>query len=724
MARLAPGWENGCLMNLPRQARQVDGLVTESESLVSNRLAQESSPYLLQHKDNPVDWYPWGEEALAKAKREDKPIFLSIGYSSCHWCHVMAHESFEDEETAAYLNEHFVNIKVDREERPDLDSIYMTAVQAMTGHGGWPLSAFLTPDLVPFFGGTYWPREEAMGMPSFRKVLEAVTDAYENRRADVDENAEKIRGFLEAASKRAPRSGTLSPAILDEAVQGIGRQFDGEHGGFGGAPKFPQPSILEFLLRRYRDADDQRAAAMARLTLERMATGGIYDHIGGGFHRYSVDAVWLVPHFEKMLYDNAQLARVYLDASRAFGNGAFALVASDIFDYVLREMTSPEGAFYATQDADTEGEEGRFYVWTPEELRDVLGEEDADLAGRAYGVTEGGNFEGRTILSVAATPQQLADEQGVALAEMQERLAGIRAKLLDARHQRTRPGRDEKIIASWNGMMLRAMAEGSSVLGRQDLAETATKNAAYLLDTLVDGDRVRHSAKDGTVGESGFLEDSANLIDGWIALYQVTFERRWIEAANRLAWQMLHRFEDPDTGLLFDTPADHERLVSRPRDLQDGATPSANAVAASVLLTLGRMTGERTFERRAVSILQRLAMPMAEQSLGFGRALSVLASYLATPREVAIAGPADDPKVNEFVSAVYRRFEPNAIIGLADPSDGAIESLLPFLAERPMRGGEVTAYLCEHFACLPPVTDPAALTRLLEEGTGVSWSEF
>jgi uncharacterized protein len=696
----------------------------ESEYFVANRLAASTSPYLLQHKDNPVDWYPWSDEALDRARREDRPIFLSVGYSACHWCHVMAHESFEDEATAAYLNEHFVNIKVDREERPDVDSIYMTAVQAMTGHGGWPLSVFLTPDLVPFYGGTYWPLDDRMGMPSFQKVLNAVTDAYQNRKSDVLENAEQIRAFLEAASKRAPKRGTLTLEILDQAVTGIGSAFDDEHGGFGNAPKFPQPSVLEFLLRRYRATDDPQIARMIRLTLEKMSAGGMYDQIGGGFHRYSVDSIWLVPHFEKMLYDNGQLARIYLDAARAFQSDHFADVASDIFDYTLREMTSPDGAFYATQDADTEGEEGKFYVWTPEEIRDVVGDDDAALLERAYGVTPEGNFEGQMILSLVSIPSALVEEFGGDEDQIQERLSALRERLLKAREQRIRPGRDEKIIASWNAMMLRAMAEGSRTLGRSDLLEAARANANYLLKHMVKGNRVRHTAKDGEVSDPGFLEDVANLIDALLSLYEATFERRWIEAANRLAWNMIDNFDDPDSGLFFDTPKDHQRLVSRPRDLQDGATPSANAVAASALLKLARMTGDRTFERRAVGMLERLATPMAEQPLGFGRALSVLDAYLGTPREVAIAGAGDSPEVDAFAAVVYRRYEPNAIIGLADPNDEDATALLPFLAERPMRNGHVTAYLCEHFACLPPVTDPASLERQLQEGTGIGWSEF
>lgn len=691
---------------------------------MANRLASETSPYLLQHKDNPVDWHPWGPEALEKAKREDKPMLVSIGYSACHWCHVMEHESFEDERTAAVMNERFVNIKVDREERPDLDSIYMTAVQAMTGNGGWPLNVFVTPDGVPFYGGTYWPPEDRTGLPGFTKVLEAVSDAYQNRRDEVLENAEQIREYLTKATQATPQAGDLKPAILDEALRGLSRSFDGENGGFGGAPKFPQPATLEFLARYCRRTGEDRAAKMLRLTLDKMAAGGMYDQIGGGFHRYAVDAIWLVPHFEKMLYDNAQLARVYLDAHRAFGDEDYRRVVTETLDYVVREMTGSDGGFYSTQDADSEGEEGKFYVWSPEELEAILGAEDAAIVARYYGVMPGGNFEGHSILNVPRSAATVASELGISVGTLNEVVASTRPRLYAARERRVHPGRDEKALTSWNGMMVRVFAEASLALSRSDYRDVARRNAEFLLSTLRKDGRLLHTYKDGQAKLNGYLEDYANLIDGLIALYEATFERRWIEEAVGLTETMIAEFADDQGPGFYDTGTSHETLVSRPRELHDGATPSGNSVAASVLLKLAAMTGNPGYQRRAAAILQTMARPMAEHPTGFGRFLAALDTYLATPREVAIAGNADDPQVASLAAAVYRRYEPNAILGFADQSDGEAAELLPFLAERPMKGGVATAYVCERYACLPPVTEVGDLLIQLEQGTGIMWQEF
>jgi uncharacterized protein YyaL (SSP411 family) len=696
----------------------------ESECSLANRLANETSPYLLQHKDNPVDWHPWGPEALEKARREDKPMLVSIGYSACHWCHVMEHESFENDETAALMNEKFINIKVDREERPDLDSIHMAAVQAMTGQGGWPLNAFLTADGVPFYGGTYWPPQDRMGMPSFKKVLEAVSDAYANRKDEVLSNAEQIREFLQRGHPVDSWVGDLDGQVLDSAATALRRQFDGEHGGFGSAPKFPQASVLEFLLRYHRAIGDDRTARMLRLTLDKMAGGGMYDQIGGGFHRYSVDAIWLVPHFEKMLYDNAQLARVYLDAYRLFGDAVYRRIAEETLDYVAREMTSPEGGFYATQDADSEGEEGKFYVWSAEEIDEVLGPEDGRIAQSYYGVTPGGNFEGHNILNLARTPAQVAGELGITVERLGEVIQDAKRGLYEARAKRIWPGRDDKAITSWNGMMLRAFAEASRTLDRADYREIARKNAEFLLVKLRHDGRLLHTYKDGTAKIDGFLDDYANLIDGLIALYEATFERHWLDEARALAETMTSEFADGERGGFFDTAASAERLVSRPQDMQDGATPSGNAVAASVLMRLAQFTGNQDFETMASAVLRSLVRPMAEQPLGFGRFLATVDLYIGTRREVAIAGRRDDPTVEELAAAVYRRFEPNTILGFADPEDNSDTAGLPFLEQRPMRQGKATAYLCEHFSCMPPVFDVESLTKLLEQGTGVIWQEF
>ncbi|HET8522220.1 MAG TPA: thioredoxin domain-containing protein, partial [Thermomicrobiales bacterium] len=520
--------------------------IQKASPILPNHLANATSPYLRQHKDNPVEWYPWGPEALQKAQRENKPILVSIGYSACHWCHVMAHESFENEETAALMNEKFVNIKVDREERPDLDSIYMSAVQAMTGHGGWPLNCFLTPDGAPFFGGTYWPAEERSGLPSFRDVLNAVSEAYQNRRDDVQANADQLRTYLQEAAAATKKTGELSREIIDEALRNLGRAFDPRNGGFGGAPKFPQPSIIEFLLRTHRDSGDERAAAMARLTLDRMAEGGIYDQLGGGFHRYAVDAIWLVPHFEKMLYDNAQLARVYLDAYRAFDDATYRRVATETLDYVVREMTSPEGGFYSAQDADSEGEEGKFYVWTKEEIDQALKPEDAEIFEHFYGVTEEGNFEGRTILHTGEPLAQVASELDQSPKQIEKALDRARKKLLKVRDKRVHPGRDEKILLNWNGLMLRAFAEASRVLERPDYREVAEKNADFLLTKLTSDGELCHSYMEGVAAVPAFLDDYANLIDGLIALYEATFTPRWINEALRLTAIMIDQFSDPD----------------------------------------------------------------------------------------------------------------------------------------------------------------------------------
>ncbi|HEY8448809.1 MAG TPA: thioredoxin domain-containing protein [Thermomicrobiales bacterium] len=689
-----------------------------------NRLAQETSPYLLQHKDNPVDWYPWGPEALEKARREDKPILVSIGYSACHWCHVMEHESFEDESTAALMNERFVNIKVDREERPDLDAIYMSAVQAMTGQGGWPLNVFLTPDGVPFYGGTYWPPEDRPGLPAFRKVLLAVSDAYRERKEEVLQSAEQIRAFLIAASRARPEASALQPKILDDAIEALWRDFDNRQGGFGGAPKFPQPSALEFALRYHHRTADERAETMVRLTLDKMAAGGMYDHLGGGFHRYAVDAIWLVPHFEKMLYDNAQLARLYLDAYRAFGDERYRQIVTETLDYVAREMTDPEGGFYATQDADSEGEEGRFYVWTSDEIAAVLGSADAALVNRMYGVTKRGNFEGKSILHLAQSPTEVAAEFGLSVEEVQTRVAEAKRKLFAAREQRVRPGRDEKVITSWNGMMLRAFAEASRALDRPDYRDIAVRNATFLLTRLRDGDRLLHTYKDGVAKIGGYLEDYANLAEGLLALYEATFDRRWLDEAVRLVEVMIAEFSDEDGIGFYDTGTSHEALVARPREVQDGATPSGNAIAVSLLLRLATMTERGDWQRRAESLLQSMARPMAEHPLAFGRWLSALERYLGTPREVVIAGKPSDPAVERFAATVYRRYEPQAVIGLADPDDAALTERFPFLANRPPKNGQVAAYVCERYACLPPVTDPEDLAIQLEQGTGVAWQEF
>jgi uncharacterized protein len=690
---------------------------------VANRLATETSPYLLQHKDNPVEWYPWGEEALARARSEDKPLLVSIGYSACHWCHVMEHESFEDPGTAEVMNELFVNIKVDREERPDLDGVFMAAVQAMTGHGGWPLNVFLTPGGVPFYGGTYFPPSDRHGIPSWTKVLRAVHDAYANRRDEVEQSAGRIADFLRRANGETPDRETLRADVFADAVANLDARFDEEWGGFGDAPKFPQASVLVALLHLWKRTGDPRAEEMLRVTLDRMAAGGIYDHVGGGFHRYAVDRVWLVPHFEKMLYDNAQLARVYLDAWRAFADPAYARVAIETLDWVVREMTGPEGQFYATLDADSEGEEGKFYVWTPEEFDAVLGADLARIATAWFGVEPGGNFEGKTILNTPRPADEVAAELGIAAGELRERVDQAISALYEAREQRVRPGRDDKAIAGWNGMMLKAFAEAGRALNRPDYLEVAERNADFILTRLRQRGRFHRSYKDGQAKVGAFLEDFANTIDGLLSLHAATLEPRWLEEALSLAGIMEASFGDPKGVGFYDTSALAEELVARPRDLQDGATPSGNAVAADVLLRIGAMTGDDALTARAAALLESLARPMAEQPLGFGRFLAALDFHLAAPQEVALAGPRDDPRMDDLLDVVFSGYRPNLLVGYAS-GDPELAQRVPFLADRPARGGAPTAYVCERFACMAPVTDPDALVAQLDRGTGLEWGEF
>ena len=688
-----------------------------------NRLAAETSPYLLQHAENPVDWYPWGDEALTKARLEDKPILVSVGYSACHWCHVMEHESFENEEIAATMNDLFVNIKVDREERPDLDSLYMSAVQSMTGHGGWPLNVFLTPDGTPFYGGTYFPPEDRMGMPGFPKVLEAVASAFKERREEVEENAQQIRSLLQRATKELPKPDDLTPELLAEASEQLAHSFDARNGGFGGAPKFPQPAAIEFLLRHDKRGG-QREAIMVQRTLDRMASGGIYDQIGGGFHRYAVDAIWLVPHFEKMLYDNAQLASVYLAGFQAYGDERYRQVAEETLDFVARELTDPDGGFYATLDADTAGHEGLFYTWTTEELDEALGEEDTAIAKRWFNVEPAGNFEGRTVLATPRTAADIADRLGVSEAALMESLVRVKQRLLEVREQRERPGRDEKVITAWNGLMLRAFADGSRILHRDDFRGVAERNAEFVLEHLQRDGRLLRSWKNSDARIGGFLEDYALFIDGLLALYRATLDVRWLDEAMRLAEVMVAEFADPAGVGFFDTSASHETPVARPRDLHDGATPSGNSVAAEVLLRLGALTANEDYSARASELLRTMASTMREHPLAAGRYLSAVDFYLGPVKEVALAGDRDSPDLQALLNALYDEFEPNVIVGYVDQDRGDLTDRLPFLQDRPPRDGRATAYVCEHFACLPPVHDPEGLLRQLNEGTGISWRDF
>ncbi len=678
-----------------------------------NRLQNETSPYLLQHAVNPVDWYPWGDEALARAHTEDKPILLSIGYSACHWCHVMAHESFEDPKTAALMNEHFVNIKVDREERPDLDSIYMRAVQAMTGSGGWPMTVFLTPDGKPFYGGTYFPPEDRHGLPAFRRVLSSIAGAYRDQRDDIVRSGQQMADMLQQDFVAESHSGSLTPDILDHAYDNIAGGYDATFGGFGRAPKFPQPMSLEFLLRTYRRKGDPRALEMVEKTLQKMARGGIYDQLGGGFHRYSTDERWLVPHFEKMLYDNALLGRAYLHAYQVTNQPFYRRIVEETLDYVLREMTAPSGGFYSTQDADSEGEEGKFFLWTPAEIETVLPPDDARLLMAFYDVTPGGNFEGRNILNVPRDADVVAHRENVSVDQLQKVVARGRKALFAAREQRVKPGLDDKILTAWNGMMLTAFAEAARVLDRADYREAAERSASFLLTSLRPEGRLLRTHKDGQSKLAGYLEDYAYLIDGLLHLYQATFDLRWFQEARALSDEMVAFFWDDGIGQFYDTGRDHESLIVRPRDVNDGATPSGNSVAVDVLLRMAEFSGEPTYQRIAAQALASLADDMAHHSGAFGHLLGALDFHLGSPKEIALIGDADDPALNALVQRVFARYLPNKVVASAAPGNEAAAQQIPLLAGRPLLDGKPTAYVCANYTCQQPVNTPEDLAEQL-----------
>ncbi|CAN5260962.1 thioredoxin domain-containing protein [soil metagenome] len=684
---------------------------TSSADTTQNRLARETSPYLLQHQNNPVEWYAWGEAALERARAEDKPILLSIGYSACHWCHVMAHESFEDPATARIMNELFVNIKVDREERPDLDSVYMSAVQRMTGHGGWPLTVFLTPQGEPFYGGTYFPPEPRHGMPSFSQLLLAVAEAYRERRDEVERTADQLTRDVEGGTRMQAPPAALDTTVLDRAFHALASRFDARQGGFGGAPKFPQPMTLDFLLRRHARTGSPEALEMVTTTLRAMAAGGMYDQLGGGFHRYSVDAHWLVPHFEKMLYDNALLARVYLHAWQVTGDRGMRRVVEDTLDYVLREMRSPEGGFYSAQDADSEGEEGRFYVWSPVEVDGLLGTEDGALFRRFYDVTEDGNWEGKNILHRDASLEDVARAAGVAPEHLRDVLARGHAELLRARAERVWPGLDDKVLVSWNAMMLRTFAEAGLILQRDDYADVARANARFLLDSLSADKGLLRTWRGGEAKIPAFLEDYALLGNALVALHATSGETEWLRRAGELAETMLERFWEEDEGIFFDAAGDGA-LPVRPRDPTDNATPSGNSAATELLLQLAVLLGEPRYARIATRVLEGLAELTTRMPAGFGRLLCALDFHLATPREVAIVGPADDPATQKLLAVLAERYLPNTVIArtAGDEKDAGI----PLLEGRTQVDGRPAAYVCERYACRAPVTEPEELAAALQ----------
>ncbi|ANS67575.1 hypothetical protein SLINC_5351 [Streptomyces lincolnensis] len=665
-----------------------------------NRLAHETSPYLLQHADNPVDWWPWSSEAFEEARKRNVPVLLSVGYSSCHWCHVMAHESFEDQETADLLNAHFVNVKVDREERPDVDAVYMEAVQAATGHGGWPMTVFLTPDAEPFYFGTYFPPESRQGMPSFRQVLQGVHSAWTDRRDEVTDVAAKIVRDLAGreisyGDSQAPGEEQLAAALL-----GLTREYDPQRGGFAGAPKFPPSMVIEFLLRHHARTGAEGALQMARDTCERMARGGIYDQLGGGFARYSVDRDWVVPHFEKMLYDNALLCRVYAHLWRSTGSDLARRVALETADFLVRELRTAEGGFASALDADSDDGTGRqvegaYYVWTPEQLTEVLGEADAELAVQYFGVTEEGTFEhGSSVL-------QLPQQEGVFDAE---RIDSVKARLLDARAARPAPGRDDKVVAAWNGLAIAALAETGAYFDRPDLVEAAVTAADLLVRLHLDEQaRLSRTSKDGRAGaNAGVLEDYADVAEGFLALASVTGEGVWLEFAGFLLDHVLARFADPESGALHDTAADAEQLIRRPQDPTDNATPSGWTAAAGALLGYAAHTGSaphRVAAEKALGVVKALG-PRVPRFIGWG--LAVAEAFLDGPREVAIVGPGlDDEGTRALHRTALLGTAPGAVVAVGTPGGDEF----PLLADRPLSAGEPTAYVCRNFTCDAPTTD-------------------
>ncbi len=678
---------------------------------MANRLASESSPYLQQHAHNPVDWFPWGEEAFHQARASDRAVLLSVGYSSCHWCHVMERESFEDEATAALMNELFVSVKVDREERPDVDQIYIKAVQAMTGSAGWPLTVWMTPDGVPFYGGTYFPPEPRHGMPSFRQVLRGVADAYRDRRGEVLASGNRLVEALARASEPGT-PGEAGVALLDTAWEALASRFDEEHGGFGGAPKFPQPVTLEIALRYAARTGDQRARDMLVRTLRAMASGGMRDQLAGGFHRYSVDARWLVPHFEKMLYDNALLARLYLDAHLLTGEPDLLAVVEEVLEDILADFRSPDGGFYTARDADSDGEEGLFYVWTPDEIEGVLGADRAESFCRVYGVTRGGNFEGRSILHLAEDPAEVARDEGLDPQAFGARLADDRRRLLEARAEREPPFRDEKILVSWNAMAIRAFAEAGAALGNDSWVRAAEEAARFVESRMIHDGRLLRVHKDGTSKVPAFLEDYAALGNACLSLHGATLDPGWLARARWCCDEILARFEDPETGLFFDVADDGEALVVRPRDATDGATPSGPSLAAELLVRAGHVFDEARYRNAAEHTFSAQVGALERFGTAFGRMLAALDRARAVPLEVAVVGDPATPATRALIRAAHGRFVP-ALTVVGRPPDVEVPGV-PLLEGRGLVDGRAAAYVCRAYACYLPVTEPEGVRQELE----------
>ena len=672
-----------------------------------NRLNREKSHYLLQHADNPVDWYPWGEEAFAKAKREDKPIFLSIGYSTCHWCHVMAHESFEDEEVGRMLNEFFVAIKVDREERPDVDMVYMAVCQAITLKGGWPLSVFMTPDAKPFYAGTYFPKNGRMGMPGFMEIIGHIANAWANDRDPLLEASEKITKGIQPK----PSSGSIADLGLDTLKKGydqLAQAFDPKWGGFGSAPKFPTPHNLTFLLRWHRRNGEANALHMVEKTLDGMRNGGIFDHIGYGFCRYSVDERWLVPHFEKMLYDQAMLTMAYTEAYQATGEARHGAVAAEILTYVLRDMTAPEGGFYTAEDADSEGEEGLFYVWTPTEIKEHLGNDLGDLFCRFYDIGPHGNFEdGRSILHTRIPLENFAARENMGVAELKNLFEDARERLFAERERRIHPLKDDKILTSWNGLMIAAMAKAYQALGNQAYVDTAQGAAGFILDNLKkDGHRLFRRYRDGDVAYPGYLDDYSNFVWGLIELYEATFETSYLEEAINLNQTMIDLFWDESYGGLFYSGKDNEVLIKQSKEIYDGAIPSSNSVAALNLVRLGHITGDRDLVDRAGQLTGTFAKRIKAYPSAYTQFLAALDFMIGPSHEIVIVESQNGKSSQSIVEAIHRQFAPNKVLLLrpADRQKDRIAALAPFIKELGPQGDRPAVHICEHQSCQQTVT--------------------
>jgi uncharacterized protein len=681
----------------------------------TNRLIHETSPYLNQHAHNPVDWYPWGPEALEKSRKDDKPILLSVGYSACHWCHVMEHESFENEAIAKLMNDNFVCIKVDREERPDIDAIYMNAVQMMTGHGGWPMTVFLTPTLKPFYGGTYYPPVDRQGMPGFPRVLLTIAEAYRTKKDEINLNANEILKELQTLNRFTVSNDILTSDIFSKAFSALVSSFDATNGGFGRAPKFPPSMSLMFLLRYYKKTRSPEALSMVETTLQKMANGGIYDHLGGGFARYSVDNYWLIPHFEKMLYDNALLVRVYLQTFQITKNPFYRRIAEETLEYIIRDMTDKSGGFYSAEDADSEGEEGKFYAWTKSEILEILGQETGETFCEFFNITASGNFEnGTSIIHITMPLEEFAQAKNISSDALTRLLNSAKKSLYHKRCERIRPGLDNKTLTAWNGLMLTAFAEAANILGRDDYREVARRNADFIIDHLMSDGRLFRTYKDGTAKLNAYIEDYAYFAEGLLSLYEATFDIQYFNHALSLANQMITYFWDEQDEGFFFTSSDHEEMITRTKDFFDNAIPSGNSVAALTLQKIAQFTGEDKYRQDAVSILRLIQQTASRYPSAFGYMLCALDFYLDEVKEIALIGDSESHEIKLFLEEIYSRFLPNKIVALSQNEKDPASSQIKLLEDKVTVAGKPAAYVCRNFTCLTPVTEPQELAQNLE----------